>query len=58
MTQGMKLVDIVREQIKPIGKTLDDVADVKLNHPTDPTQYTIIFCDGTEAVVDVIRPTH
>ena len=56
MKKGMQLKDVVENMIRPIGKTLRDVFDVNMNHPTDPTELIIIFRDGTQATVSIQRP--
>lgn len=51
------LEQIVADLCVPIGKTLGDVIDVTLDHPEFPSTITIFFNDGTNAVVEVTRPT-
>ena len=50
------LVDVVRDLIKPFGKTLDDVDDVQLDNDERPTKGFIFFKDGSIAELDINLP--
>jgi hypothetical protein len=54
----ISLYNLVATMIQNTDQTMDDVSDVLLNHPTDPTKITVTFRDGTEAVIELSRPRH
>jgi hypothetical protein len=54
--QGIELKTAVAGIVQQIGKTMNDVDDVRINHPTDPTRLIIFFTDGSQATVEIERP--
>lgn len=55
---GVTLETAVRWICKEQNLDFDDILDVKVNHPTDPTEITIIFGHAEPYKVDIIRPTN
>lgn len=61
--RGITLGDFVENyvmQLRRAGslKQGTTVANVKLNHPTEPTKVKLTFSDQTTATIDIKRPTH
>jgi hypothetical protein len=57
MKEGILLKDFVKSACDRLGLEFDDIREVKMNHPTDPTHVLVYFnFDDEPMEIEISRP--